>query len=360
MVIISTIFLTIAVAILCMIQLWHKRWLTQAKIEQQILFLHAAIDSLTDPFFVINIHDRSIEVANSATGSLSQNHPFKCCTLQSQDHKPCDNAANMCPVKLVLARKKSIVVERSFIDHNGEQVYIEMHSSPIFDLKCHVVQVVAYIVDISESRRSAAVEERNHLAQELHDVVSQTLFTASIMAEAVPRVWDQDPQKGKRGLQKVQVLTHGALAEMRMVLQDLRPQTIIELTFGELIQQLTRTIRSRNAIDIDLELIRDTTFPAEIQLGLYRIVQECLNNIIQHAGANHIYICLVCDPSQAKIRVRDDGCGFDTSSIFPGHMGLNIMRERTEKLGAELTITSEFGHGTQISLLWPAPGIDAQ
>lgn len=332
-----------------------ERRKAREKIQRQIQFLRAAIESMPEPFYVINVGDGSIEIANQATRAMSKNKAFTCHTLAGRGNAPCMNPMEMCPVRLVVAKKESVVVERTYLDQHGERVYLEVHGSPIFDLQGNVVQIVEYMVDISESRRAAAAEERNRLAQELHDAVSQTLFTANIVAEAVPEAWHQDPQVGQRGMQEVQQLTSGALAEMRMLLLELRPQAMIENTLGGLMQQLTQAITSRHQIPTRLNIIKDATLPAEVQHTFYRILQESFNNIVKHAQASQVDVSLDCDPVRVDLLLEDNGCGFDTKGAFHGHMGLNIMRERADKIGAELAITSEVGQGTQTALHWSEP-----
>jgi len=203
-----------------------------------------------------------------------------------------------------------------------------------------------------QAKIAATIEERNRLAQDLHDAVNQTLFTASIMAEALPQVWERNPEQGRKGLIEIQQLTRGALAEMRTLLMELRPQSLTEKAIGDLLDHLTRAVSSRTRIPIDLDIENDTILPMEVQVAFYRIAQESLNNISKHAKASHVDILLDAQPDQATLTIQDNGCGFDVDQIPPGHFGLGIMAERAAQIGASLLVTSQINLGTEVFLDW--------
>jgi PAS domain S-box-containing protein len=204
-----------------------------------------------------------------------------------------------------------------------------------------------------QAKTAAVIQERNRLAQELHDAVNQTLFTASIMAEALPQVWEKDPEQGYRGLKEIQQLTRGALAEMRTLLLELRPQAITEKTFGDLMSHLTKAVSSRTRIPIDIALQNDAILPPDVQVSLYRIAQETFNNIVKHSEASFVKVFLDIEPENASIVIEDNGLGFEIDEILLGHLGLEIMRERARNIGADLVIISQPNHGTRIEAIWP-------
>ncbi|MCP4358772.1 MAG: response regulator [Chloroflexi bacterium] len=204
-----------------------------------------------------------------------------------------------------------------------------------------------------QAQHAAALEERNRLAQDLHDAVNQTLFTASIMAEAVPKAWETNPEQGRRGLEEVRRLTQEALAEMRTLLLELRPQDIVEKPLGRLLSHLTRTVTGRSRIPIELSIDHDNILPPDQQIAFYRIAQESLNNIVKHAQATQTRVYLNCHPRQARLQIQDNGRGFDLNIPLSGHFGLKIMQERAAKIGATLTITSHPEQGTAVELVWP-------
>ncbi len=201
-------------------------------------------------------------------------------------------------------------------------------------------------------QETAMSAERHRLARELHDAVTQTLFSASLIAEAMPRVWEHDPDEGRRGLEELRRLTRGAAAEMRTMLVELRPAALIEKPLGELVRHLTEAMAGRTRVAMDLNLDGDCTMPPEVQIALYRIVQEALNNIGKHAGASRVSVDLYWRPEQAALEISDDGCGFELTDVLPDRLGLGIMRERAQGIGAVLDITSRPGRGTRIAVNW--------
>jgi PAS domain S-box-containing protein len=206
---------------------------------------------------------------------------------------------------------------------------------------------------VEETAMSA---ERHRLARELHDAVTQTLFSASLIAEAMPRVWEHDPDEGRRGLEELRRLTRGAAAEMRTMLVELRPAALTEKPLGELVRHLTEAMAGRARVAMDLNLDGDCTLPPDVQIALYRIIQEALNNSAKHAGASRVSVDLYWRPQQAALEISDDGCGFDVADVLPDRLGLGIMRERAQDIGALLDITSQPGHGTRITVKWQTRG----
>jgi PAS domain S-box-containing protein len=203
-----------------------------------------------------------------------------------------------------------------------------------------------------QAKQAAAAAERSRLARELHDAVSQTLFSASIIAESLPRLWERDPGKVRRGLKQLHQLTRGALAEMRTLLLELRPRALVDAELGDLLQQVTEAFAARTPVEVSLTVEGQHSLPSEVQTALYRITQEALNNVTKHARATQVNVSLRRQPEGVELCIRDDGCGFDPARVQPGHLGLDILRERTEAIGATLQVTSQVGHGTEIAVIW--------
>jgi signal transduction histidine kinase len=204
-----------------------------------------------------------------------------------------------------------------------------------------------------QAQQVATAEERQRLARELHDAVTQTLFSASLIAEVVPRLWERDPQEGRQRLEELRRLTRGALAEMRALLLELRPAALVETPFPQLLGQLAEAIASRTTLQIDVRADADQgPLPAEVHIGLYRIAQEALNNTAKHAGARRAQVVFRRRGVSADLRISDDGSGFDTSSTPAGHLGLSIMRERARDIDARLRVSSQVGAGTRIHVHW--------
>lgn len=206
-----------------------------------------------------------------------------------------------------------------------------------------------------QAKQAAVMDERNRLARDLHDSVTQTIFSANLIAETLPRIWESHPEGGRCGLQELHRLIQGALAEMRTLLLELRPAAIVEKKLGELLKQLTQTVASQTRAAISFAVEGDRTLPAEVQIAFYRIAQEALNNIIKHARASHIAVKLYASPDSVVLRVSDNGCGFDVSAIPPDHLGVSIMRERAVSIGATFTLTSQPGQGAEVLIMWQEP-----
>jgi PAS domain S-box-containing protein len=205
-----------------------------------------------------------------------------------------------------------------------------------------------------QAQELATMKERQRLARDLHDAVSQTLWTACLIADVLPTLWKEDPVEGQRNLEKMQRLTHGALAEMRTLLLELRPKGLVEATLGNLLEQLAQSVMSRKKLDISVIVNGEFSLPPDIQIGFYRLAQESLNNIAKHSRATTALINLRHRDDQIELEIQDNGRGFDLSNIAPENFGINIMRERAETMEAKLEINSLPGQGTQIKVLWPA------
>jgi signal transduction histidine kinase len=205
-------------------------------------------------------------------------------------------------------------------------------------------------------QQAAASAERGRLARDLHDAVTQTLFSASLIAEAMPRVWEHHPEQGQRGLDELRQLTRGALAEMRTLLVELRPAALTEKPLGELLRQLTEATTSRTRVPVALAVEGDSSLEPGLQIALYRIAQEALNNIAKHARASQASVDLHCRPGRGALRINDDGCGFDANNVLPDRLGMGVMRERAEHAGATLRIKSQPGDGTQVIVNWQNTG----
>ncbi len=204
----------------------------------------------------------------------------------------------------------------------------------------------------------ATVQERKRLAQNLHDAVNQSLFSAGLIAEVLPRLWEQNPDEGRRSLEDLRRLTRGALAEMRGLLAELRPQVLIDSELDDLLRQLSNAFTGRTNIPVTLTvsgqgaLQEQGALPADVQVAFYRLCQESFINIAKHAKASQVAIHLKYEAGTVELNIRDDGRGFDPDHTPSGHYGLSIMRERAKAISAVLSIASQPDHGTEIIMRW--------
>ena len=198
----------------------------------------------------------------------------------------------------------------------------------------------------------AALQERQRLAQNLHDAVNQSLFSAGLIADVLPRLWDRDQDEARRSLNDLRRLTRAAQAEMRALLAELRPSALTDTDLGDLLHLLGNALSGRINIPVTINVAREIILPAEIQVAFYRVCQEALNNIAKHAKARRVDIQLLHEGSDVELRIHDDGRGFNPEGTFAGHYGLSMMRERAEAAGAQLSVTSQAGHGTDLIMRW--------
>jgi signal transduction histidine kinase len=206
-----------------------------------------------------------------------------------------------------------------------------------------------------QAQQAATIEERQRLARELHDAVTQTLFSASLIADVLPRLAQINPPEADRRLRELRDLTRGALAEMRTLLLELRPMVLSEAPIGELLHQLGEAITGRARVPVNVTTRLSCDLPADVKIAMYRIAQEALNNIAKHANATQVSVTLHCvDDATGVIElcISDDGVGFDVAQTLPDNLGLRIMRERAESVGAALAINSQPQEGTRISVTW--------
>ncbi len=206
-----------------------------------------------------------------------------------------------------------------------------------------------------EAQELAAVKERQRLSRDLHDAVSQTLFSASLISEVLPALWEKDKEEGRNRLQELRELTRGALAEMRTLLLELRPTGLTEVSLEELLNHLSEAVTGRARIPVTLNVEGEASLQPELQIALYRIAQESLNNVVKHSGAQEVKIELLLG-EEVELSIIDDGCGFDPEQALSDQLGLKIMQERAGEVGGELEIVSVIGRGTRVMVKWPQRG----
>jgi two-component system nitrate/nitrite sensor histidine kinase NarX len=203
-----------------------------------------------------------------------------------------------------------------------------------------------------QAQALAVLEERQRLARNLHDAVNQSLFSAGLIAEVLPRLWERDQEEARHSLEDLRRLTRGALAEMRVLLAELRPSTLTDSDLGDLLHLLGNALSGRTNLPVAVTVTGEFILPAEVQVAFYRVCQEALYNVAKHAKASQVEINLKQEGAVIELRIRDDGQGFDPEQTFSGHYGLSMMREYAEAAGALLSVTSQPGHGTELTIRW--------
>lgn len=197
------------------------------------------------------------------------------------------------------------------------------------------------------------LEERQRLARELHDAVTQTMFSASVIAESLLAIWERKPQQVPSGLQQLQQLTRGAVADMRMLLLELHPRAIEDVRLPQLLKQLCESFSGRNGFSPELTVQTDILLPVNVRHAFYRIAQEALNNIAKYAKATRVSISFEQSEATVMLRIHDNGIGFELNNVQDGnHFGLKIMQERAQAMNAVFHLKSKPNQGTSIFVAW--------
>lgn len=207
-----------------------------------------------------------------------------------------------------------------------------------------------------EARDKAALEERQRLARELHDSVSQALYGIALGARTAQTWLERDPARAAEPMGYVLSLAEAGLAEMRALIFELHPEALETEGLVAVLNRQVVAIRARHGLDARADLPEEPDAPLEVKEAIYRIAQEGLHNIVKHAKATQVDLRLSRDDEGFWVELTDDGQGFDSEGTFPGHLGLRSMRERSEHLGGSLEISSAPGEGTRIRVRIPLTG----
>ncbi len=199
----------------------------------------------------------------------------------------------------------------------------------------------------------ASSEERAHLARELHDSVTQALFSMTLISRSIELLLERDPAAVPAKLASLRDLQREALAEMRALIFELRPGNVEEHGLIQALRTHSASLSGRIGLPVVVEGELTERPPIEVEETLYRIAQEALHNVVKHAGAREVRLDVARVGEGVALRVTDDGRGFDPLTVPDGHLGIAGMRSRAERLGGQLTVTAAPGRGTTIEVLVP-------
>ncbi|MBN2044525.1 MAG: PAS domain S-box protein [Anaerolineales bacterium] len=311
----------------------------------------------------LRIHLQGLEIL---AGLFRHNHPVRIADVRgdSPEAKALNSLLNDGAAVLLKGMQSwmwvPLAVKNRIFGCFGVAHEIRDHFSPHHaDLALSVANQAAITMANAElyeqAQTLAAFEERQRLARNLHDAINQSLFSASIIADVMPRLWERDQEQVHRSLGDLRRLIRGAQAEMRALLAELRPATLTDSELDDLIHLLGNALSGWIDIPVIIKAPEKVALPAEVQIAFYRVCQEALNNVAKHAKASLVEITLTHDDVVTELRIRDNGHGFDPEQTNPGHYGLKMMRERTEAIGGQLSVTSQPGHGTELVVRWINP-----
>jgi signal transduction histidine kinase len=232
--------------------------------------------------------------------------------------------------------------EMSLLSSIGQQIAIAVENARLYD----------------QAEQSAAIAERHRLSRELHDSVTQSLYSVTMYAEAAARLLDAGDTATAAGhLRELRETAQGALREMRLLIFELRPPALAKIGLAAALQARLDSVEMRGGIQTELHVdgIQNSQHLSRAaEEELYHIAQEALNNILKHADAQHVWVCLCFSEAETFLAIRDDGIGFIPTAAGNGGLGLASLRERAEKIEASLKIESSPGAGTEITVIVPS------
>ncbi|ADG06103.1 HAMP domain-containing sensor histidine kinase [Kyrpidia tusciae] len=205
----------------------------------------------------------------------------------------------------------------------------------------------------AQVRQSAIAEERQRLARELHDAVSQQLFAISMTATAVARSFDQDPDRARQQIRLIEEMASVAQSEMRALLLHLRPVHLEGKHLAQALIELLQEFRAKLPLDIVWRIDETLRLPPGIEEQLFRIAQEALSNVLRHAKATRLEVALVRRPRMVRLQIQDNGVGFDSGENKHASYGLSSIRERVHTIGGTFHLVTAPGQGTRIDVRIP-------
>jgi PAS domain S-box-containing protein len=252
----------------------------------------------------------------------------------------------------------TLIITRSF----GSSKFIEQEVEFAQAAAGSIAAAIVHARLRQEENMLTAAQVRDHLARELHDAVTQSVYSASLIAEALPAILQRAPDEALNGLAQLRRLVKSALAELRILLYELRPATLAGVDLSQLLERLADSLAGQTEVEVDVRVdpgVEDA-LPSEVKVALYRIAQEAFNNIAKHARAAHVTARVEHDNEGAVVlAVRDDGVGLKRrAGNAGGHLGLDIMSERAHEIGATFNVAHAEPTGTIITVRWSTVGVE--
>jgi len=251
--------------------------------------------------------------------------------------------------------KGDIIGALYLADKVGAALFDEADERLVSLLAAHAAVAIEQARLVEASRELSIVEERSRLARELHDATVQTLFSLSLTAEAAVSLLTSDPEAAAVEVRRIQELAQGAVAELRSLVFELRPPALDEEGLVATLAKLLEVLGRVHGLSVELVGSSQARLEPQVETGLFRIVQEALNNVVRHASAGRVRVAVEIGERAVTTTVADDGIGFDPQAraILSRRLGLTSMRERAQALGGALVISSQPGAGTTVSVTVP-------
>jgi PAS domain S-box-containing protein len=239
------------------------------------------------------------------------------------------------------------------LDHSQPGYFTQEHARLALAFADQAAAAIENARLYEQAQQVAVLEERQRLARELHDSVSQALYGMTLGTRTARALVSQDTARATEALDYVLSLTEAAFAEMRALIFELRPDSLAEEGLVAALTRQAELMRARHHLLVETEFSGEPDLPLGAKTALYRITQEALNNIVKHARAARVGLRLAHEDGGILLQVQDDGIGFDPNGAFPGHLGLRSMRERAEALGGRVEVGSRPEGGSVVSARIP-------
>lgn len=251
--------------------------------------------------------------------------------------------------------------DRMEIQEPGELASIGRALNRLADRFENQVQSLQKLADekaelAEQAKAAAAIEERQRLARDLHDAVSQQLFALNMLASAAKKTIDKNPEAAKRQIEEIADIALKAQGEMRALLLHLRPVHLSGDSLQEGMEKLIDELARKTNIRFETDIQPIEGLSKGVEDHLFRLLQESLSNALRHSGATVIKLELRQTSQAVVLKVHDNGKGFDVTEEKKASYGLKTMRERCEELGGQLTVTSRLGEGTFVDVRIPIGG----
>ncbi|MGE0686455.1 MAG: histidine kinase [Dehalococcoidia bacterium] len=248
---------------------------------------------------------------------------------------------------------KDNVIGMLTLTHEQPAFYTPHHAELITAIGTQAAIAIENARLFEQAQNAAAVTERQRLARELHDSVSQALYGIALGARTARKLLDEDPSKAVEPLDYVVSLASAGQAEMRALLFELRPESLALEGLVVALEKQVAATAARYSLQVDSEFCPEPELLLSEKEVFYRIGQEALHNIVKHAHATNASLRLTVDEHGLALEIRDDGVGFEVGQGFPGHMGLVSMQERASSIGGVLSVVSTPGSGATVRLHLP-------
>ncbi len=336
-------------------------------------FLVKVIESLPYPFYVIDANDYKIKLMNQAASGGKLSDDLHCYALTHDRQTPCVGPVHVCPLEEVRRTQKPTVVEHTHYDMQGNARSVEVHAYPVFDSRGAVIQLIESVLDITEQKRlqenlrlysrlTARVleSERARISHELYEEIIQTLSAHARQLDLLAAASEAGPAVNPNLLKAMLTQTQDIIQDLRLLGSGLRPPLLDHLGLVPAIRSLAADMKERSGVEAAVEVIgAERRLQSESELVLYRVVEEALRNTGRHSDATNARISVEYREDMTRIAVVDNGKGFSrpkivTDLVRDGRLGLASMEERVASAGGRLTIESQSGQGTSITVDLPA------